>query len=134
MGASAREIEQQIKETRDRMDENLGMLETRAATGWQRYGKIAAVVAGAALSAGIALIVWRKTRRPSLQDRLAGFGSRVRRLKRPTLPAVRVTVNEQEEEPGTLETIVRKVAPAVVGTAATGLVGRLAQPPAEEEA
>ena len=134
MGASAREIEQQIKETRERMDENLGTLETRAATGWHRYGKIAAVAAGVAVSAAVALVVWRKTRRPSLQERLSGFRGRVRRLRRPQLPTVKVSVNEQDEEPGTLESIVRKVAPAVVGTAATGLVGRLTQPPAEEEA
>jgi hypothetical protein len=86
------------------------------------------------VSAGIALIVWRKTRRPTLQERVAGLGGRLRWLRRPTLPSVTVTLNGQDEEPGTLETIVRMVAPAVVGTAATGLAGRLAQPPAEEEA
>jgi hypothetical protein len=136
MGASSREIEQQMKQTRERMDENLGVLETRAANGWQRYGRIAAIVAGLALSAGVGLIVWRKMRRPTLKDRLDRLSPEAlrrladevsARLKKP-LPTVSVTVSEKDGEPGMLENVLRNVTPALVGTAATGLVERLARP------
>ena len=73
MGASAREIEQQIKETRERMDENLEVLEHRAASSAVRYGKIAAVVVGAAALAGAGFLLWRRTRRPTLKGRLASL-------------------------------------------------------------
>lgn len=143
MGASAREIEQQIKETRERMDDNLGVLEQRAGSGAQRYGKVAAAVAGAVVVAAIGFVVWRKTRRPTLKDRLDTLSPEnlhdlaeelMSRLKKP-LPAVTVTVNPKgEERPGMVESILRKVTPAVVGTAATGLLQRVAPPPSEEEA
>ena len=112
MGSSAREIEQQIRATRERMDENIGELEARAATGWRRYGKVAAVVIVAVASAAVGYVVWRRMRRPT--------------------PSVKVVVNEHVDEPGMLEGIVRKVAPAVVGAAATGLVERVARPPQPE--
>lgn len=136
MGASAREIEQQIKETRDRMDQNLGELETRAATGWQRYGRVAALACGAVVSAGVGFLVWRRLRRPTWRDRLDRLSPDAlraladevgTRLRKP-LPSVTVTVNERSKEPGFLENVLRKVAPAVVGTAATGLVERVARP------
>jgi hypothetical protein len=143
MGASAREIEQQINETRQRMDENLGALEERATNGAQRYGKVAAAIAGVAAVAVVGFVIWRKTRRPTLKDRLDKLSpdnlhdlaeELISRLKKP-LPAVNVTVNpESEQEPGMVESILRKVAPAVVGTAATGLLQRVAPPPDEEEA
>src|SRR5207237_8316 len=47
MGASAREIERQIMETRERMDDNLNELEGRAASNAVRYGRIAAIVVAA---------------------------------------------------------------------------------------
>lgn len=142
MGASAREIEQEIKATRDRMDENLGVLEGRAASSAKRYGKIAAVVvAVAAVSAG-GYLIWRKTRRPTLKHRLDRLSPEslhelaeevMARLKKP-MPSVKVTINDQNGRPGTLESIFRKVAPAIASTAATGLLRRVTAPPAEEEA
>ncbi len=46
------------------------------------------------------------------------------RLKKP-LPSIKVVVNAEEpEEPGTLERIVRRVAPAVVGTASSAVIER----------
>lgn len=136
MGASSREIEQEIKQTRERMDENLGVLETRAATGWQRYRKVAAIVAGVALSVGVGLIVWRRTRPPARRDRLDRLSPQaLRRLTdevsarlKKSRPTVSVTVSEKDGEPGTLASVLRNVTPALVGTAATGLVERLARP------
>jgi hypothetical protein len=142
MGASAREIEQQIKETRERMDENLGALENRAATGAQRYGKIGVAVVAAVGIAAAGYFIWRKTRRPALKNRLEQLSPEslhelveevIARLKKP-LPSVRITVNERAEHPGTVERFLRKVAPAVAGTAATGLLRRVTARPAEEEA
>jgi len=70
MGASAREIERQIKETRARMDRNLSRLEGRAARGAWRYGRVAAAVVGVAIVAGAGLLIYRRMHRPTLRDRL----------------------------------------------------------------
>jgi hypothetical protein len=134
MGTSAREIEQQIKETRDRMDENLGTLERRAASNAVRVGKIAAVVAGAAVVAIGGFLLYRRLRRPTLRDRLEGMSlaslrdladqvaERARKLR-----SMKVTVNEESQEPGTLGRILREVAPGLVGTASTALLEKIAR-------
>jgi len=136
MGASAREIEQQIKQTRERMDENLGELENRVASRALRYAKIAAIVVGVACVTGAGFMVWRRTRRPTVKDRLNRLSPDAlraladdvsARLQKP-LPSVRVTVNEKSHEPGTLRVILRKVAPAILGTASTALLERVARP------
>jgi len=134
MGASADQIESEIKETRERIDENLGMLEGRAASNAVRYGRIAAIVVGVGVLAGAGFLLYRRSRRPNLKDRLDAMSidslkelaaeASERLSKR--LPTVRVTVNEKtEEEPGTVEAIVRKVAPALIGTASTALLERV---------
>jgi hypothetical protein len=142
MGASAREIEQQIRQTRERMDENIGALEDRAATGAQRYGKIGVAVVAAVGIAAAGYVIWRRTRRPALKDRLEQLspGSLhevveevIARLKK-AVPSVRITVNEQAERPGAVERVLRKVGPAVAGTAATSLLRRVTAPPVEEQA
>jgi hypothetical protein len=137
MGASAREIERQIKETRDRMDDNLTRLEGRASFGAARYGRIAAIVLGVVAVGGAAYFIYRRTRRPTLRDRLDDLSiDNLRsllaeasdRLKE-QLPSVTLRVNEKtEEEPGTVESILRRVAPALVGTAGTALLERVARP------
>src|SRR5947209_7969342 len=119
MGASAREIEREIKATRERMDVNLTRLEGRAASDAARYGRIVAVVLGVVALGGAAFLVYRRTRRPTLRDRLDGLSlANLRTLAAaPTgrwkdrLPSVMVRVNEKhDEEPGNLETILRAVA------------------------
>jgi hypothetical protein len=139
MGASANEIERQIEETRNRMDQNLGVLEDRAASSAVRYGRIAAVAVGALAVLGAGFLVYRRIRKPTLKRRLTdGFdrvsvdslrdlvGEMRSRLKKP-LPSVTLTVNERSAEPRTVESIVRKVAPAIVGTASTVLLERVAR-------
>jgi hypothetical protein len=69
MGASANEIERQIEETRNRMDENLGVLEDRAASNAVRYGRVAAVAVGALALVGAGYLVYRRMRKPSLRRR-----------------------------------------------------------------
>jgi len=130
MGASAREIERQIKETRDRVDENLTQLEGRTRSGATRYARFAAIGLGALLVVGAAFLVYRRARRPTLRGRLDALSlDKLRTLAthaREQLPSVTVRVNEKTNEgPGTIESIVREVAPALVGTAGTMLVERL---------
>ncbi len=130
MGASAREIERQIAETRDRLDRNVSELEGRTRSNAVRYGRIAAAGLALVLVAGIAFVVYRRTHRPSLVER---FRMRARGLSlRDRLPSVTVRVNEKvEQEPGTVEKIVREVAPALAGTAGSALLGRLVSKPDE---
>jgi hypothetical protein len=137
MGASAREIERQIKETRDRMDGNLTRLEGQTASSARRYGVIAGAVAGVALLAGAAFLVHRRMHRPTLRDRLSELSlddlrSLAGRLRDAT-PSVTLRVNEKtDEEPGTAAVIVRKVAPALMGTAGSALLQRLVPPPEDD--
>jgi hypothetical protein len=137
MGRSADEIDRQIKETRDRMDQNLEVLEERATSSAIRYGRIAAVVVGVVAAGGAAFLVYRRFRRPTWKDRLASLSpdslhaladelaSRFKDAKK-AMPSVIVTVNgKHDAEPGALESIVRKVGPSLVGTASTALIERV---------
>jgi hypothetical protein len=133
MGASAREIEREIKETRDRMDANLTRLEGTAASRAVRYGRWAALGVGVLAVAGVAFVVYRRARKPKLRDRLSEAS--VERLRdllekfREELPSVTVKVNDRSaQEPGTVEAIMRKVAPAIIGSASTAVLERIARP------
>jgi hypothetical protein len=145
MGAAADEIDRQIKETRDHMDENLGVLEQRAASKARRYGRVVAVVIGAAALAGAGVLIYRRINQPSrreqlhrmlvealkdLPDSVRDLPDAVTTRLRNSLPSVKVVVNGEDpaREPGTLEGIVRKVAPAVAGSASTALIGRFMRP------
>src|SRR2546430_17434235 len=93
-----------------------------------RYGRIAAIGLGVLAAAGAALLVYRRMHRPTLRDRLDDLSlDRLRSLAadlKDKLPSVTVRVNEKsEEEPGTVESILRKVAPALVGTAGSAPPG-----------
>jgi hypothetical protein len=136
MGASAREIERQIKETRERMDDNLNQLEDRAASNAVRYGRIAAIVVGVVAIGGAGFLLYRKMHRPTLKDRLDDLSiENLRELAEAVsgrlkgqLPSVTVKVNEPTpQEPGTIESIVRRVAPAVLGTVSTALLERVSR-------
>jgi len=143
MGASTREIERQIKETRERMDDNLNDLEGRAASSAVRYGRVAAIVVAAIAIGGAGFLIYRRMHRPTLKDRLDGLSiESLRELAeelsgrlKERLPSVTVTVNDKSpREPGTVESIVRKIAPALVGTASTALLERVVRPPRQEQA
>ena len=142
MGSSTDEIDRQIKETREHIDENLGTLERRATSNAVRYGKIAGVVVGVALVTGVGVLIYRRIQRPTrreqlrsmlvdvlkdLPDSLRDVPEEVAARLRKPLPSVKVVVNGEAEpkEPGTLESIVRRVAPALVGTASSVVMGRL---------
>jgi hypothetical protein len=138
MGASAREIEREIRQTRERTDENLTRLEGQASSKAKRYGRIAAIVVGVVVVGGAAFLVYRRTRHPSLRDRLGRLSlDRLRTLAaeatadlKGRLPSVTVKVNEKlVEEPGTIEGILRTVGPGLVGTAGSALLQRVVAPP-----
>ena len=137
MGASAREIEREIKETRERMDANLNRLEGTAANRAARYGRWAAAGVGVLAVAGVAFLVYRRTRKPTLRDRVNDVSiERLRELLdrlRDELPSVTVSVNDrQPKEPGTIESIVRRVAPALIGNASAMILERMSRPPESE--
>ena len=145
MGASADEIDRQINETREHIDQNLGVLEKRAASNAMRYGRLAAIVLGVVTVAGAGVLIYRRMNRPSKREHLQSMllealrdlpGSLrdlpdevTARLKTP-LPSIKVVVNGDEDvrQPGKIEGFVRKVAPAVAGTASTALIERLTRP------
>jgi len=136
MGASAREIERQIKETRERMDNNLNELEDRAASNAVRYSRIAAIVVGVVAIGGAGFLLYRRMHRPTLKDRLDDLSiENLRELAEAVsgrlkgqLPSVTVKVNgPTPREPGTIESIVRRVAPAMLGTVSTALLERVSR-------
>ncbi|MHB8587325.1 MAG: hypothetical protein ACYDA0_00570 [Candidatus Dormibacteraceae bacterium] len=123
------------------MDENLGVLEQRAASNAIRYGRIAAIVVGVAAVAGAGWLIYRRINRPTRMERLQSLliealrdlpealrelpDEVATRLTKP-MPSIKVVVNGKDEakDPGMLESIVRRVAPAVAGTASSALMGR----------
>jgi hypothetical protein len=142
MGAATDQIEREIKQTRERMDGNLGVLEGRAASSAVRYGRIAGIALGV-LAAGVAgYVVYRRMKRPSLKDRLEQLSPEslrelvVELASRVTkeVPSVTLKVNEKSEsEPGMLQSILRKVAPAIVGTASSGVIERVTRPSGDSD-
>ena len=134
MGASADQIEREIRETRERMGENLDVLEKRAASNALRYGRIAAI-ALVVTGAGVAgVVIYRNLRRPALQERLEGVSPQALRelavefgsLVKEKFPSVTVTVNERKEpKPGPLQSLLRKVAPTLIGTALSAFIEKL---------
>jgi hypothetical protein len=127
MGSSEDEIDRQIKEG-------------RAASNAVRFAKIAAVIVGVAVVAGAGVLIYRRMNRRTRTDQLRSMLVEAlrdlpdslrelpdevsTRLKR-SLPTIKVVVNGDEAgEPGTLERIVRRVAPAVVGSASTAVMER----------
>jgi hypothetical protein len=91
VGASADEIDRQIASTRDHLDANLDVLESRAVLGAKRAGVIAAAGLAAGLAiAGVAFLVYRRVRRPS---------------------------PPREARPGRWRPMARKLAPALVSSA-----------------
>jgi hypothetical protein len=148
MGSSEDEIDRQIKEAREHIDENLGVLEERAASNAVRFAKIAAVIVGVVAVAGAGVLIYRRMNRRTrteqlrsmLVDALRDLPDSLRdlpdevstRLKR-SLPTIKVVVNGEEAgEVGTLEQIVRRVAPAVVGSASTAVIERFTRSPDHE--
>jgi hypothetical protein len=135
MGDSSDEIDREIRETRRQLDQNLGILEQRAASGARRYGRIAAGVGVGVAALVIGAVVYRRYRRRSVVKQLReALLQSVRdlpdevtsRLKRRLPIKVVVTDRANEEStPSAWASIARKVAPAVAGSAASAVVSRV---------
>jgi hypothetical protein len=141
MGASADEIDRQISSTRDQIDANLDVLERRAASGAKRVGAFAAagLLAGLAI-AGVAYLVYRKVRKPSLAKRvqemlpnaLADLPDDIKsRLKARPFKVV-ITDRSEDAEPGTWESIGRRVAPTLVSSAVGAVMAQATRRRASE--
>jgi hypothetical protein len=126
MGAPTDEIGRQIAETRDHVDENLTILEKRAAANARRVAIIVAAGVATGLVVGAAaFLIYRQMRKPSMSDRLhamvpdalADLPETIRnRFKgRP----VKVVISSGEDREAVWESIARTVAPAI----ATSVVG-----------
>ena len=138
MGASSAEIDQQIKETRQHLDENLDLLERRAVSGAKRMARIgAAVGVGLAATAGVVLVVYALKRRRSVAARLRdvvpgsirdlprGLSKKLRR--RPAVKVV-ITGDKQSGDSPAWRSIAQKVATTFAVSAATAVSSRILRP------
>jgi hypothetical protein len=138
MGASSAEIDQQIKETRQHLDENLGLLERRAVSGAKRMARIgAAVGVGLAVTASVVLAVYTLRRRRTVAARLHhAVPDSIRDLSRAwskklkTRPAVKVVIADKEQsgDSKAWRTIAQKVATTFAVSAATAITSRILRP------
>jgi hypothetical protein len=117
------------------MDDNLSHLESTAASRAVMYVRFAVIGVGILAVAGAGFLIYRRTRKPSLRDRLDevsidNLRALLDRLK-DEMPSVTLRLNEKaEHEPGMIESIIRNVAPSIVGTASTALLQRVVSAPA----
>jgi hypothetical protein len=138
MGASSAEIDQQIKETRQHLDDNLDVLERRAVSGAKRIARIGvAVGVGLAATAGVVLAVYTLRRRRSVAARLrAVVPGSIRDLRRDLSkklkrrPAVKVVIagDEQSSDSSAWRSIAQKVVSTLAVSAATAISSRLLRP------
>ena len=142
MGASADEIDRQINSTRDQIDANLDVLERRAASGAKRVGVLAAagLIAGLAI-AGVAYLVYRKVRKPSLADRvrdvlpdaIAGLPEELKSRMKARPFKVVITDGSEDAQPGTWEAIGQRLAPTIVSSAVGAAMSRAIRRPSGTE-
>ena len=132
MGTSTDEIGRQIAETRDHVDENLTILEQRAAANARRVAiMVAAGVAAGLVIAGAAFLIYRRVRKPGLSERLQDMMPdaladlpqtiRTRFKGRP----LRVVISSGEDREAIWESVARKVAPAIATSMAGAVAARV---------
>jgi hypothetical protein len=132
MGPSTDEIGRQIAETRDNVDENLTILERRAAANARRVAIIvAAGVAAGIVIGGAAFLIYRQVRKPSMSERLHSMVPdalaelpetiRTRFKGRP----VKVVISSGEDREAMWESIARKVIPTVATTLVGAVTARM---------
>ena len=135
MGASSAEIDQEIRQTREELDQKLGILEQRAASGARTYGRVAAGVAVGILAVAIGVVVYRRRRRRATVKQLhKSLFKAVRdlpdgakaRLKE-KLP-IKIVVTDKDHEGGKSNpwaSLAEKIAPTVVGSATGAILARM---------
>ncbi|HET7466740.1 MAG TPA: hypothetical protein VFL29_08730 [Candidatus Dormibacteraeota bacterium] len=140
MGAPTDEIGRQIAETRNHVDENLDILEKRAAANARRVAvMVAAGVAAGLVVGGVAFLIYRQVRKPGMSERLHGMVPdaltdlpQTIRTKFKGRP-VRVVISSGEDRESVWETVARRAAPAVVTSIVTAAVSRAIGPRKQSE-
>lgn len=132
MGSETDEIGRQIAETRDHVDENLTILEKRAAANARRVAlMVAAGAAAGVIIGGAVFLLYRQMRRPGVTERLQDMMPdaltdlpdtiRKRFKDRP----VKVVISSGEDKEAVWESVARRVVPAVATTMATAIATRV---------
>ena len=132
MGSETDEIGRQIAKTRDHVDENMDILEQRAAANARRIAlMVAAGAAAGVIIGGAVFLLYRQMRKPGISERLQDMlpdaltdlpdTIRKRFKDRP----VKVVISSGEDKEAVWESIARRVAPAVATSMATGLAARV---------
>ena len=135
MGASSTEIGEEIRETREELDQKLGILERRAASGARTYGRVAAGVAVGVLAVAIGVVVYRRRRRRTTVKQLhRSLFKAVRDLPggakaslKEKLP-IKIVVTDKDHEEGKSNpwaSLAEKIAPTVVGSATGAILARM---------
>jgi hypothetical protein len=140
MRLSADEIDRQINDTRENEIQDFGTLEQRAASDALRFGRIVVISLAVLALAGAGYVVYRRVRRPTMAKRLRAKVLAIRDLRpelqsrlKEQIPRVKVVVaNKADEGIGTLETMARRVTPAVVGSATTAVLEHFTRAPASK--
>ena len=138
MGASSAEIDQEIREARGELEQKLGVLEKRAASGARFYGRVAAGVAVGVLLVAIGVIVYRRRQDRALvkqlQHRLLetmrDLPEEVTSKLKEKLP-IKVVVTDRahdESTPSAWVSLAQKIPPTVVGSVAGALISRMRTP------
>ncbi len=135
MGSGTNEIGRQIAETRDHVDENLTILEKRAAANARRVAiMVAAGAAAGVIIGGAVFLLYRQMRKPGVSERLQDMMPdaltdlpatiRKRFKDRP----VKVVISSKDDEKEAVwESVARRVVPAVATTMATAIASRIVQ-------
>jgi len=134
MGASSAQIDQEIKDTRRELDEKLGILERRAASGARVYGRVAAVVAVGVVVVVLGVVIYRRRRDRKMVRQLHEALIDIRNLPadvisrlKDKLP-IKVVVTDRahdESAPNAWVSLAQKIAPTVVGSAAGAVASRM---------
>ena len=134
MGASSAQIDQEIKDTRRELDEKLGILERRAASGARVYGRVAAVVAVGVVVVVLGVVIYRRRRDRKMVRQLHEALIDIRNLSadvisrlKDKLP-IKVVVTDRahdESAPNAWVSLAQKIAPTVVGSAAGAVASRM---------
>jgi len=141
MGASSAEIDQEIRATRSELDQKLGVLERRAASGARKYGRYVAGVAAGVLAVGIGVVIYRRRRDRAQVRRLHEFvfetirdlPEEVTTRLKEKLP-IKVVVTDKAHKEGASNPwmgLAQAIAPTVVGSAAGAVVARMRGTPPE---